>query len=227
MMRRRLRSGLDLLLDLAAKYEAPLALAVIPDGLDASLAARIDGAVSVLQHGFSHTNYAPPPAKKMELGGHRAAGEIRRELTDGFAVLRDAFGARFLPVLVPPWNRIADSTLADLSPIGFAGLSTFGARTSFETANLRVVNTHVDIINWKRGRAFVGESQAAAAIVAHLRGKRLGEFDGGEATGLMTHHLVHDRQCTAFLARLLAALDEHPAAKWLSAEVVFGVGGVI
>ena len=50
------------------------------------------------------------------------------ELGTGRMALERLFGARPLPVLVPPWNRIAPALVPTLPEIGFAGLSTFGAR---------------------------------------------------------------------------------------------------
>ncbi len=218
---------LEWMLDLAQTYDAPLGLAVIPLGMDDTLVSRVRSldAVAVLQHGFSHENHAPPGEKKMELGMHRPSAVIDLELATGFKALGDAFGEQFLPVLVPPWNRIATSlSAAGLAHLGFAGLSAFGPRLERQAAaGLRVVNTHVDIIDWKKGKTFVGAPRAVEAIVAHLKGRRLGHFDSSEPTGLLTHHLVHDAHCRKFLAQLLGALDEHPAAKWLRAEAVFGL----
>ena len=222
---------LERILDLAQKYDAPLGLAVIPQGMDDTLAAKIQSlaAVIVLQHGFSHGNHAPPDEKKVELGSHRPPAAVHRELAAGLEILRAAFSGQFLPVLVPPWNRIATPLLEGLVETGFAGLSTFGPRQKQESAagsrapGLRIVNTHVDFIDWKNHKRFIGAPRAVEAIVTHLKGRRLGRFDSSEPTGLLTHHLVHDEHCRAFLARLLAALDEHPAVKWLNAEAVFGL----
>ena len=216
---------LDWMLDLAQKYDAPLNLAVIPRGLNETLTHRLQSlaTVTVLQHGFSHDNYAPADEKKMELGAHRPAAAVHQELANGFNILHDTFGAQFLPVLVPPWNRIATPLLAGLAQTGFGYLSTFAPRAEVETVGLRTVNTHVDIIDWKKNKSFIGAHRASEAMVAHLKGRRLGHFDGYEPTGLLTHHLVHDDGCRKFLAHLLAALDEHPAAKWLCAEDVFGL----
>ncbi len=218
----------DWMLDLAQRYDAPFGLAVIPRGLDETLASRIQSLamVTVLQHGFSHDNYAPADEKKMELGEHRPAAAVHQELANGFNILHDAFGAQFLPVLVPPWNRIATSLLPGLTSLaqtGFAGLSTFGARAGFEATGLRTVNTHVDIIDWRKNKNFIGAHRAVEVMVAHLKGRRLGRFDCYEPTGLLTHHLVHDDCCRKFLAQFFASLDEHPAAKWLCAEDVFGL----
>ncbi|MGI9310055.1 MAG: polysaccharide deacetylase family protein [bacterium] len=221
---------LDQLLALARRYDAPLALAVIPAGLDRALATRLESsAVAVLQHGFAHANHAARGEKKMELGDERDIEIVQRELSDGLRVLRDAFAARFIAVLTPPWNRIAPSLPPMLAQHGYRGLSTFAPRAAGEAApGLRVVNTHVDVIDWKRAsvrgaRPFVGAHRATEAMVAHLRGRRCGAFDSAEPTGLLTHHLVHDNACWRFLSQLLAALDDHPAVKFISAAMAFAI----
>ena len=225
-------AALDHALDLAQQYAAPIALAVIPHGMTDALATRVNAlpavAVSVLQHGFAHRNHAPPDEKKTELGNHRPPSAVHRELATGLKALTAAFGERFVPALTPPWNRIAPALLDGLAPTGFTGLSTFAPRHAREAApgtKLLAVNTHVDIVDWKRNKRFVGAQRAVDALVAHLSGRRLGDCDDAEPTGLLTHHLAHDAECWHFLERLLAALDEHPAAQWRSADVVFGGGG--
>lgn len=220
-------NALTRLLQLSRDYDAPLALAVIPYGLQPDLATAMQAAdgVTILQHGFAHTNHAPAAnkkiAKKIELG-HRPAAEIYAELTRGFEILRRQFAARFLPVLTPPWNRIAAPLLDGLADIGFIGISTYGARAARDAADgIRAVNTHMDIIDWRNNKEFIGADAVAKMLVAHLRGKRVGELDAAEPTGLLTHHLVHDDACWNFLAELLAALDKHPAAQWQTAQDAF------
>src|SRR3954453_23987825 len=69
---------------LLALSDEPLALAVIPAGPEPSLAQRVDGRpVDVLQHGFTHANHEPPPAKKAELGRARGFSIMLTELAEG------------------------------------------------------------------------------------------------------------------------------------------------
>ena len=98
--------ALERLLALKVETAVPLALAVVPALATPDLAARLDGlsAVDVMQHGYSHTNHAPPTDKKCELGPHRPAMLVLGELGTGRMALERLFGARPLPVLVPPWN---------------------------------------------------------------------------------------------------------------------------
>ena len=57
--------------------------------------------------------------KKIELGTERPAMLVLGELGTGRMALERLFGARPLPVLVPPWNRIAPALVPTLPEIGF------------------------------------------------------------------------------------------------------------
>ena len=214
---------LDRLLALRKEVRVPLALAVIPSGAHDPLARRLGALaeVTVLQHGFAHVNHAPEGEKKVEIGAGRPADQILGELIAGRDKLHSLFAFKSLPALVPPWNRIDPAIVAVLAEQGFTGLSTWGPREESETAGLTRINTHIDIIDWKGGRNFVGEAAALDQAVAHLRARRAGDADDAEPTGLLTHHLAHDRGCWKFLATFLARTREHPATRWLGAHRLF------
>ncbi|MEQ9812025.1 MAG: polysaccharide deacetylase family protein [Azospirillaceae bacterium] len=220
-------AALDRLVDLATAHRVPLCLAVVPGRLDTGLAGRLAAAgpgLAVLQHGWRHENHAPAGEKKCELGGHRPPAAVLGELTAGRARLEAAFGARFLPVLVPPWNRIAGEVATHLAGAGFRGLSLYGPRPAADRDGLRLVNTHADPIDWRGGGGFVGEAPALAMVVEHLQGRRTGRMDVAEPTGLLTHHLVHGQVLWRFLDRLLTVLVAHPAIHVEGARRVFGLG---
>lgn len=202
---------LDRILQLSVQYAVPLSLATIPHGLDVSLCDRVHGLdqVSILQHGYSHQNFAPATQRKMELGADRPQTEIITQISRGYATLQAQFAAQFVPVMVPPWNRIDTQLVSCLAMTGLQALSTLGPRSRLEPSpGLRQLNVHVDIIDWKSGRCFVGESACIDQIIAHLSAKREGRADAGEATGIMSHHLVHDQGCQDFLAALFEYLNQ-------------------
>ncbi len=117
--------------------------------------------VTIVQHGWSHSNHAPPREKKCELGDHRPLNDIEHELTTGAKILAELFGDMFLPVLVPPWNRISTTVTDQLENYGYVGLSTFGDRKIVQVSSgLHQANTHVDLINWHGDRAFIGTKVA-------------------------------------------------------------------
>jgi len=215
---------LDQILEISSNCKAPLSLAVIPHGVEDTLAAALVGleSVQVLQHGYSHENHAPADLRKMELGWHRPAEVICAQLRTGFDALRALFDEQFIPVMVPPWNRIDERIIEQLPDVGLRGLSTLGPRRSTLVAEvLHQVNVHVDIINWKQGRKFAGLEICEAQIIAHLSAKRNGQAPTDEPTGIMSHHRVHDMASDAFLQALFSYLGDHSAVSMLDAQQVF------
>lgn len=221
------RPGLDALLELRREANVPLSLAVIPARVEDGLAPRLaaEDAVCVVQHGYAHANHAGPGEKKAELASNRSRAEVLDELIAGGDRLRAAFPGQFTPVLAPPWNRIAAEHVSLLAGIGLTGLTAFGARSPATLASrLRVCNCHVDIVDWKGKRGFVGWTPAVGQVVAHLAARREGRVDTGEATGLLTHHLDHDEGCWDFVRAFLSVTRAHPAARWVDVETAMGPG---
>jgi hypothetical protein len=224
---RRVRE-LDRLLAVRSKAESPLALAVIPMAATRATAVAIRSAkqVAVLQHGYAHFNNAPPGKRKAEFGNERPVEAAVGELAIGRRRLLDLFGALVLDVFVPPWNRIAMGLVGKLSATGIRGLSTFGPRPNARPApGLCQVNTHIDIIDWRGTRGFVGTPEALAMAINHLRARRTNAADPNEPTGLLSHHRVHDEAAWTFVAAFLAATAEHTGARWLCARDVFASHG--
>jgi hypothetical protein len=200
--------------------EMPLALAVIPAELDPALPGFLQAMpqVTVLQHGWRHANHAAPGAKKSEYPATRNAVAVTAELAAGRERLTACFGARALPVLVPPWNRFAAEFVPLLTKTGIAGLSAMASRTAAALpAGIAAIDVHVDLTDWKGDRGFIGTTAALGGVIGHLRACRLGAAQRGMATGILTHHLVMDRATAGFLDRLLATVDRHLAARWASA----------
>ncbi len=195
--------ALDRLLAVHRETEVPLALAVVPAKATEALAQRVSGesGVDVLQHGYAHVNHAAASEKKTELGTHRPVMMVLGELGTGWLALERLFGPRALPVLVPPWNRIAAPLVPTLPEIGFVALSTFGGRRRAEPVRgLKQINTHLDVVDWKGGRGFVGE-EAALAVLVHALGESRSR--SGEPVGVLTHHLAMDERGWDFLRSLL------------------------
>jgi hypothetical protein len=205
----------------------PLALAVIPADLSPNLPAFLKShhSVSVLQHGFDHRNRAPAGAKKSEFPGTRPWIEVATDLTQGCERLSAAFGAQFVPALTPPWNRIDPAHASRLPELGYRGLTAYLARKKTDKSALTHVNTHVDVIDWRGTRGFLGLAETLALMVGHLKAKRLGEADPGEPTGLLTHHLVHDTETWEFLGALLDWCATRPNIEWRSAADLFPESG--
>lgn len=216
--------ALQRLLEIARAAGVPIALAVIPAALGRDLVEAVtrSGIATVLQHGYAHRNHAPPQSRKWELGSHRPAGVTLAELEQGLGALRASFGEQFAPVLVPPWNRIDASVVARLAEVGFHGLSCLGPRAAARpVAGIAQCNVHVDLIAWRRDRAFIGVAAAVERLAEHLRARRGGSVDALEPSGILTHHLDMSAAGWQFLADLMARSRERGAA-WLDVGAAFG-----
>ncbi|MGE5169127.1 MAG: polysaccharide deacetylase family protein [Rudaea sp.] len=214
------------LLRIAETHRVPVCIAAIPDDADRSLVDAIGRAplADVAQHGYAHRNHSPPGARSAELGGDRDVRIRIDELRLGRERLRELFIGRYVPVLVPPWNRIGEDLLPHLAQAGFVGLSRFGPRRAAEPApGLTEVNAHVDPIAWRRDAAFVGDEPTVDRLVTHLRDRREGRCDAGEPTGVLTHHLAFPDAGWRFLDAFLARTRAHPAVEWCGVRRVFGL----
>ncbi len=215
---------LDKLTDLSTDYNAPLALAVIPAKLKSGLIDCLQRRqlTTVLQHGYAHENHAGPGQRKLELGGTRVSAKTIADLEQGYQILQQSFGDRFIPVLVPPWNRIDDKVLPLLPKIGITGISSMKVRRSaYPVTDLLQVNTHLDPVNWRHQGGFIGIYPAIAILIQHLIAKRTGYRDCDEPTGILTHHLAQNDAVWRFLEDLLQFLSEHPAVTWLDATTIW------
>lgn len=202
------------LLDLSERYSAPMTIASIPATATEALAGLLAdrSLISVAVHGWDHANHAPPPAKKQELGLHRGEGAVLSQLDEGLKRIKLLFGDRAIPLLVPPWNRIAAELVPHLSVLGYEALSVFGPERS--DSSIKLVNTHVDVIDWKGSRG----GRPMEALYAEAT-KRLELADTPNVTiGVLTHHLVHDEAAWAFLKDFLALTSHHTACRWVTAS---------
>ncbi len=210
--------ALEQLLALAKYHELPLALAVIPKGATRALAERLqpEPRVAVLQHGWQHKNHAAEGEKKIELGGKRPPSDVFDELRRGRDRLRALF-PHSLPVLVPPWNRIAENVSDALDEVGLSGLSTFGPAPADKPHQ---VNTHLDIFEWRPVRRPLSRGAAYAGLASELE-RRL---DGmPEPIGILTHHLVHEEASWVLLGEIFTLTARHPAARWPEIAELFGL----
>ncbi len=118
---------------------------------------------------------------------------IVNEIQAGFGKLKALHGSRFVPVMVPPWNRISPEIAGELPKLGYKSLSVFGRE---KQASLSLLNTHVDIMNWHGVRG----GRPADALYEELLAY---SDDPVPALGILTHHLVHDETAWSFLESFL------------------------
>ena len=208
---------LGLLLDLSRRTRRPLALAVVPAWLRPEVVAEIRAceSVFVLQHGWDHADHAPAGKKRIELGGTLSAEACRDRLARGKNILEQAFGERFLPVLVPPWNRIDDHCLATLGPLGFAAVSTFADDARALDYGLGQINAHVDLIDWRGGRRMKPPAMLRAEIDRLSTNPALGTL------GLLSHHLDMTPADITALEQLFRHIDGLDQCRWASLRQLF------
>lgn len=210
--------ALDRLLDLAARFDMPLALAVIPVGADDSLARRLTSAesVRVFQHGWDHVNHVAA-GRPAELGESRDPDEVQAQLIEGRRQLDTLFGPRFLPVLVPPFNQLARHLGRAVESAGYRFISSQG---DYAGLPLPSRNTHLDVIDWQRNQAADPAAIVRMAIAA-IKLRRYGLISPTSPVGMVTHHLAHDETVWRLIEELLDRLTRHPAVSTPQVERLF------
>jgi hypothetical protein len=198
-------------------FDMPFTLAVIPQPATKQLADWVDNqpGCSIGVHGFAHQNHAPAGQKKCETGLHRGRDVIVEELTAGRKKLIDFFGKHYVDMLVPPWNRIDAKLVDELPAIGFKCLSAYGRAHSNRLARQPfILNTHIDIIDWKGSRGGLPSRQLANRLADALTAARKDDF---AVVGILTHHLIHDDLARDFLSQLFEFVAVQDEAYWVSA----------
>ena len=170
---------------------APL-LAVIPARASKQLVKLLNQCnINIAMHGLNHYNYEPLTRKKAEFGSFRPIEAQWKDLEKGISHLEQLFGDLFLKCFVPPWNRINSELAKTLPSFGISSLSTFSSRKgATPVPGLLQVNTHVDVIDWKENRSFIGAELMAGKIAGELQNCRTGTIENPEPIGLLTHHLM-------------------------------------
>ncbi|MDP1631640.1 MAG: DUF2334 domain-containing protein [Caulobacter sp.] len=197
---------------------APVALAVIPDGNLGRLAERLLQArgVTISQHGADHINRRPVGTSAGEYPEATPAVEIAARVGAGRDRLADhGLAPRFY---TPPWNRLDEHLPAALVMAGFDSLSAWSDQGP-RPGGLRRLDTHLDVLRWRGGPRFRGGGAFLEALRQQLILRRRA---GAEAApiGVLTHHLVHDDACWAFLARFTPYARKHFAWRDFAALTV-------
>ena len=213
-------------LNVANAFDVVVGVSVIPLKISRGLVSALarETAAQVLVHGYAHENHAPKGQAKREFGGARPLDDILAELASGLTLARDEFGACALPVLVPPWNRIAPRALAQLPRLGYRGISTWKPRLEASPVKgLLQVNTHLDLIDWRRGRVVKDERLIAGLLLRKLRWRRARRQRASEPLGLLTHHEHWNPVKERIVVRLLEVTRQHPAVRWVSPREAFAL----
>jgi predicted deacetylase len=182
---------LQALLDVFARHELPLDLAVIPAALDEELAAELVRRTEVQplhlhQHGYTHDNHEPD-GREHEFGPQRSRDEQQSDIAFGAARLNDLLGATE-PIFTPPWNRCTPDTGHALRALGFRVLSRESRAEPLAIDGLDEIPIRVD---WVKADAVERLAQAIAAA---------------GRIGIMFHHAEMDAGELARVDALLARL---------------------
>jgi hypothetical protein len=218
---REVTPALRRLLAVAEKWHVPLTLAVIPDGDTLSLRSVLEGrSVEVIQHGVDHCNRLegvgagefPPSWSRLRVTTQLRAGWAR------LRVLPDA-----LPVFVPPWHDVHPQLPASLRDCDFLGWSAWAG---LEHNNaLPRIDTHIDLLRWRGGARFRGQSLILKALRNFLmERRRSGDWD--TPIGLLTHHLVHDAAAWHYLDQFLSWTCIEPVIVWTSLSSLLNASGM-
>ncbi|KAB1439059.1 polysaccharide deacetylase family protein [Pseudodesulfovibrio senegalensis] len=221
---------LDRLLALCRAHNTPCSLAAIPARVEDSMVALLHGTPQawVLQHGYAHVNHAPrgKGLGAWELGLHRPLQTVLDDLERGRTILKDRFKGRFVPAVVPPWNRIDPVLLRHFPALGLTGMSAED-RGPLSANRVRIVPAHADLLRWKGKAAhFAGAQRVTDQILDHLRSRRMKTVDPDTPTGVLTHHLEMDEAAWEFMNALLEATNAHTACRWLAAPDIFEQGNL-
>ena len=204
------------LLDLAENYEAPLALAVIPDRELGPLARALKGrtGLSVIQHGCDHQDRSCKNGPSSEFGPDESASAISARINESWRRLNEAVGAT--AVFAPPWNVLPAIAREALLSTPIQAVSVYGAANDGKFG-VREINTHIDIMKWRPAR-FRGGIVILTRLWRQLRSRRRARR-WHEPIGFLTHHKDLDPDAWSFLEMLLAKLhDRRSDFSWCSID---------
>ncbi len=192
---RAVTPALERLLTTAAGL--PLALAIIPDGDLAGLAAHLahHPSVTVGQHGVDHLNRRPDGQPAGEYPLDADPDHMAVNIQAGWRALTD-HGIK-PDFYTPPWNRLDAALPGVLIDLGFTALSAWPGEPG-EHRGLARRDAEIDLLRWKGGPRFRGAGRLLGQLRAALELRRV--IGSDEPVGLLTHHLVHDAAAWRFLA---------------------------
>ena len=204
------------LLELAAHSDAVVALAVIPEGAQESLARLAERApCCIWQHGLIHHDHG-----QGEFGEGRPLDLLKHEALRGQRWLDRLFTpAGWQRVFVPPFHAISMPFKRAVAGLGYVGLSA-GDPLVPPVEGLPEQNAAFDLTDWSDG-SFYGADAVCTMLVRELAMRRGGELAQASPIGVLTHHLALAEEAWAFLAELVGFLDRHPAVEFIAPDTLF------
>jgi hypothetical protein len=183
-----------------------------PDLVDAIMAC--EHAVPV-QHGYRHESHSTVEGFKSEFPDEEALAPQLDRVRRGFEGMTGAFGDRFMPILVPPWNNISHKLVENLAELGIAGLSCSGRRGISSRYEIKMFNSWVSLNDFARLEEPFDPTVIIDRYLQTIRNRIKQTGDRLEPIGLTTHHLVTSEVQFRFLHGLIETVQQ-AGGLWLS-----------
>ena len=215
-------SKLDWMLKTIDSLEFKPLLAAIPNLSSRELAKALETCgLPIAVHGLSHLNYEPADSRKSEFGLSRKLYDVKQDLIQAKTKLSNIFGDSVVDCFVPPWNRFREDIIPYLPELGFSGFSSFGRKSSkAHESNLKWFNTHVDVIDWRNTRHFIGRNAIISQITDNLRHQRT-RSGTSEPVGILTHHLNMIESDWEELRNIFIVLKKNNAVRFVDPLELF------
>jgi hypothetical protein len=203
-------SSLRRLLWLFLERKMPVNLGVIPGRLTAACVEFLAGSVGAApelielnQHGWLHQNHERE-GRKCEFGPSRSYARQLADIARGHERMTEAFGPKWFPVFIPPWNRCTEETRRAMDHLGFRALSAKQGRSIVTGYRFEEISITLDIHRWSGGAQMKSPEEIIAELIDQLSRR--------QTIGIVLHHKVMDDHAFYFLGSLLDALAARPSA---------------
>jgi hypothetical protein len=212
--------ALTRLLSMSREFGTPVSLAVIPVRLEAPLIEimREHRDLDVLVHGFAHRTHAPEGQPKCEFPLTRPIEEMRADMSNALALLREAFPQNTIPVFVPPWNRLPPQLMPVLKECGYVGFSAASLsppESLMRKDGLKQSDGHFSLVAWKSTAQLADANEIAKRLAKQIRSGPKAPFC------ILTHHRAHNEEIWAFCEKFLKLLANHRNAEIVPARAIF------
>ena len=150
--------------------------------------------INVIVHGYNHENHATAKVGKSEFPLERLILNSN-DLSQGLKLIEENFSQHQIrKIFVPPWNNFNSQNCLDLENLGYKAISCYRNYLPLELNNLKRVDTHIDVINWK-----VGKVKSIHEIFSELKSLLIEEI---YSIGFLTHHLVYFQEQVDLLSQI-------------------------
>lgn len=200
------------LLKLFLQRNAPINLGVIPGRLTEAcgelLAQSVNSAPALIelnQHGWRHINHERE-GRKCEFGPSRTYEEQLADIAQGQSQMNEAFGPRWFPVFIPPWNRCAEGVYRALDQLGFRALSAKPGNSVVTGYRFKEISITLDLYRWRGGACMKPSEDIVDDLITQLSRQ--------QTIGVMLHHKVMDERAFSFLGSMLDTFASYPIVRF-------------